>query len=108
MKTKKTTRKLLKLGSDEITNRQAYITSDHVQLGNLHERMKWLTGCKEALREYTEKIKDPELFTHVQALGTAVMDLETELSFHQAIDPPYSRRDPGGLIPPVPFHSRNC
>ncbi len=108
MSTKKTPgRKPIPLAEKDLESRKKYVQANHKQLGDLHERMKWLVGCKESLREYTHGTKDRELFTLVQALGFAVLDLENELSFHEPAKPAYARRNPTGLHLPEIQHHKN-
>lgn len=108
MSTKRTpAKKVLPLSEGHVENRRKYAQAEHKQGGDLHERMKWLVGCKESLREYARGKKDPELFTLVQALGFAVIDLELELAFHEPAQPAFTRRDPAGLKLPEIRHHKN-
>lgn len=104
---KRTTKRVPPLTDMDVKTRSKYLTASHTQGGNLHERMKWLVGCKESLRKYIDGTKDPELFVLVQALGFAVLDLETELAFHEPASPPFTRRDPTGRQWPATEHRCN-
>ena len=103
----KSAKKILKITEQDATNRLDYLAANHKKLGNLHERMKWLVGCKEALLEHITDTKDVTLFTLFQDLDFAVIDLETELSFHSPAAPPYTRREPSGLGCQIYEHQMN-
>ena len=104
---KRTTKRVLPLTDMDVETRNKYLAAEHKQGGDLHERMKWLVGCKESLRKYVDGSKDTELFILVQALGFAVLDLETELAFHEPAKPPFTRRDPTGRQWPITEHRSN-
>jgi hypothetical protein len=104
---KRSPKKILPLTKQDFETREKYFQAKHKQGGDLHERMKWLVGCKESLREYVHGTKDVELFTLVQALGFAVLDLETELAYHEPAIPAFTRRDPMGLQWPHIQHHKN-
>lgn len=73
-------------------NKLRYKSADHKQFGNVHERMKWLVGCKEELRRHTENIDDRELQILMSNLSVAVMDLESEVAYVEPVSPPYAKR----------------
>lgn len=101
-------RKTIPLTASDIQIRQAYQqNAKHVQLGDLHERMKWLVGCKEALREHVEGLQDQKLIALVQELGVAVLDLESEVAYYPPADPPFVRRDNGGVFHGISQHEKN-
>lgn len=78
--------------SEDYLNQDAYIAASHKQFGDLHERMKWLIGCKEELKEYIDTLTDKKLQILFQALSVAVMDLETEVAYTKPAKPPYGKR----------------
>ena len=73
-------------------NNAEYREAAHKKLGTLHERMKWLIGCKEELREHIDTIGSDELFRLMQDLSVAVMDLETEVASTTSVKPALSSR----------------
>ena len=70
----------------------AYNTAKSKSFGNLHERMKWLIGCKEELREHLKSEPENRTKELFQAIEIAVMDLETEVSYTKPAKPPFARR----------------
>jgi hypothetical protein len=62
--------------------RRRYQDAGPKQFGTLHERMKYLLACAEACR----------LFEFDNDTWQAVLDLETEVSYHEPAVPPYGRR----------------
>ena len=85
-------RKSTKFSKEDDQNLVSYIDSTSKQFGNLHERMKWLIGCKEELREYVEASEERELIILFQRLAFAVKDLETEVSYSRTANIPFGER----------------
>lgn len=88
----------------------SYIKAKSKPLGNLHERMKWLVGCKEKLREHIASSADRRLKILFTNLATAILDIETEVSYTRPANPPFATRvhenDDSGSYP-IYMHKKN-
>jgi hypothetical protein len=69
------------LSEADVQRRGGYLGTPARQLGNLHERMRYVM---ELLREHTESVP--------HELANAIYDLETEVSYHTPAKPAYGRR----------------
>ena len=69
-----------------LENCAAYESAPPKQLGNLHERMKYV------LAEIEKAISDDAFAAKYQALYQGILDLRTEVAHYEPAKPPFGRR----------------
>lgn len=82
----------MKLGMKERHNATAYEDELPNQLGNLHQRMKFVMRALEEARGWKTSEPDPEFDDLYHDLVYGILDLETEVKFYQPVKPPFARR----------------
>jgi hypothetical protein len=69
----------------------AYLKPEAKQLGNLHERMKYAV----ALADIAYKKGGNDFDVEYPYLRMAIYDLQTEVQFYEAANPPFAHRSQG-------------
>lgn len=82
----------MKLGMKEKRNAQTYAQESPKQLGNLHQRMKFVIRALEEARGWKTSEPDPEFDNFYHDLVFGIFDLETEVKFYKPAKPPFARR----------------
>ena len=81
----------MRLKQKEMARHAAYNEDSSVDtLGNLHERMR---AVRTLAQKYWETLSNDEGRRDYNNLYQAIWDLETEVSFYEAANPPYGRRE---------------
>ena len=82
----------MKLGMKEKRNARAYNDEPPRQLGNLHQRMKFVMRALEEARGWKTSEPDPEFDQLDHDLVYGIFDLETEVKFYEPAKPLYAKR----------------
>jgi hypothetical protein len=70
----------------------AYEATRPKKLGNLHQRMKFLTKALEEARGRKTSQPDPEFDDSYRDIVHGILELETEVKFYEPAKPPFATR----------------